>query len=110
MNRAQYGSGVITEWLRWTCLSSYYTREFQSQPWHAPLRGDKKGLYELTLWRRICATCPPMQVLPTLISRSKAEMEVEEESGPTMLYTLPDHLQLRISRTMETFRSVRHSS
>lgn len=51
-----------------------------------------------------------MQVLPTLISRSKAEMEVEEESGPTMLYTLPDHLQLRISRTMETFRSVRHSS
>lgn len=43
INRPQYGTAVITGWLRWICLSSH-SKSF-SNSLGTPPRGDKKGLH-----------------------------------------------------------------
>lgn len=48
-------------------------------------------------------TTPP-QELPTLISRSKAEVESELGDAPPMIYTLPDSLQARLVRACVAHR------
>lgn len=53
----------------------------------------------------VCVRVVGLQVLPTLISRSKVEMELEEEeSGPLHIYTLPDQLQARITKAVVNYR------
>ena len=46
----------------------------------------------------------PQQELPTLISRSKAEVESELGDAPPMIYTLPDSLQARLARACVAHR------